>query len=298
MFSSNHYPGLTPRAVSFRPFGAQRMGISPVLSSLLSVFILLTAQWLIAAPQVDSVFPSTRVLLGQSMDWRITVSHAYWETYQLQLRPCAGAEMQVVQEKIVERKHGLQTTFVVRIVPVSLNVPAAPLALVTDAHGRQTLVAGKQIQVQTISGRSLELKDPAAPQFPAPAQPRRLKLLLAAAALVMAGLLGWVLYLRRSPRQTLRRKLTQMLRAIRASGAPEHAPLLQMLRSPVLWGFDAAPLSVAELQERAQSSPHLKTIAAAMVRLEEDRYAGATRKPTRAAAEASLAAALTMVKSR
>jgi hypothetical protein len=264
-------------------------------SRVLSLLMLLTAQWLVAAPKVESVFPTTRVLLGQSVDWRIAVRHAYWETYRLKLKSCAGAEMQLVQENISELKGELQTTFVVRIVPVSLNMPYAPLALLTDAYGHQTLLAGRQIQVRAISGGSSEIKDPEVPQFPSKTQSRRLTLLFAATGLVLAGMMGWALYLRKSPRQTLRRKLTQTLRAIRASGVPESAPLLHLLRSSLLWGFDAMPLSVAELQERAQANPNLKTIATAMVRLEEDRYAGAARKPGRAAAEASLAAALAMV---
>jgi len=265
------------------------------IKKTLPLLCLLIAHTLGASPQVQSVFPSTSYLLGQTKDWTIVVHHPFWEIYRLQLNPLAGVEMQLVGDSTAESGGELQTTFVVRMTPVLLTAPEAPTVLLIDAHGHPTVLQGQPLEVHAISGDSLEIKAPETPRFLEPEKRSKLMPAIIIAGVIATILLGWILFRRRTPRNKLRRSLRRMLSRIRTEGVEDPAGLLDLLRSPMLWGFDAAPLTAVELREKELADPNLKTLVAGIARLEEDRYSADQRKPSRTAAEASLAAALAVV---
>lgn len=252
-----------------------------------------------AAPIVESRFPAETALLGKPLYWRINVHHPYWETFSLQLNSCPGVEMKVQQEKTMKAGAELQTAFVVRVLPRSLAIPEIPTAHLVDTDGVRTAVIGKPILIRVISGNSLQLKDPATPQFAQPKWKRKSLLLIGATVLLLSAVsLGLYVSWRWTPHRRLLRELTQTLHDTTKGDRLQPSHLLTLFRSTVLWGFEASPLSAWELEERAPAGSRLRIIAGAIRKLEEFRYSGGTRRLERKSVAESLSAAILLVKAK
>jgi hypothetical protein len=249
--------------------------------------IPLSACLVFGSPQISQILSPRHVHLGQPVFWSIQVRHPYWERYKIEIQPCKGTEISVVEENTYEEGQTLRTDFTLQIIPVALVTPDTPSVLIVDAKGQSTALSGSPLQVISISGNSMALKDPQVPSFEAVLSNRRWILI----CVVLAGLLLLWLLVRQilhpgSGSAAIAQELRAALRSLRKTGEAAPGSWMAALRSPPIWGFDAAALSITELSEKAGSIPDLMRLATALNQIENSRYSGAKRIEPSAAKEA------------
>ncbi|HET6267155.1 MAG TPA: hypothetical protein VFG11_05500 [Acidobacteriota bacterium] len=249
--------------------------------------ITLSAYLLSGSQQISQIVSPQHVHLGQPVFWSIQIRHPYWERYKIQIQPCKGTEISVIEETTLEEGQNLRTDFRLQIIPVALSTPDTPSVLIVDAKGQSTALSGSPLQVVSISGNSMTLKEPQMPFFEAVVSNRRWILICVA----LAGMLLLWLIIRKilSPgtgASAIAQELRAALKSLSKTGEAAPGSWLAALRSTPVWGFDAAALSINELSEKAASIPDLTRLATAMNQIENSRYSGAKRIEPAAAKEA------------
>ena len=236
------------------------------------LILLLTAN-AFAEPEISQFFPSQKTLLGRPLLWIIEIRHPLWESYSLTIKPLAGAEIKIVDHQVSQKNGRVHSRYRVQIVPESLVIPDTPSILISDEKGQNIVLAGKAISVESISGSSLDILEPAPPSFqtqrPDTDRARILLLLLLAAVLIFS--LIRMFYLK-SPRRRLLRNLRKVHHEVRENRYPSQ--IGELLRSELLWGFAAGACTPLELKEMSGTSSSLRKIADALHSVECYRYSG------------------------
>ncbi|HSE39938.1 MAG TPA: hypothetical protein VLH08_04170 [Acidobacteriota bacterium] len=192
----------------------------------------------------------------------------------------------------------MRSVYRIRIIPNSLIVEGTPSVLIADGRGRNSVLNGKPLRIQTISGDSTQIQDPASPVFRKPQKPIPLWI----PSTMIAVLLGLWFYLRfrRKREGTPRAQLLRQLRRLRQElqNGEVRNPLLlsRLLRSDLIWGFPADSFTPAELKEK--SSGILETISAALESLDLARYAPESEKVEAKNIEDAVVAAIQIVNIR
>ena len=241
---------------------------------LILIVLLICPSFAISAPQIKQFFPARSVLLGQPLFWMIELRYPLWESYRLQVQPCKGAEINVDEDKLDETDGEVRAVYRLRIVPQSLVVADTPSVLITDQKGQSTVITGKVVRVQSISGKSFEVKDPiTANIFSFQKAPNTIRDIgIFAAVSMLTILLVWKFYYYETPRQGLRRKLKAMKESFRTDHQLDAAALCSVLRSELIWGHSVQSMSVDELKELAGDQNELGQIARSIESLEWIRY--------------------------
>lgn len=270
----------------------------PASRSILILALLLLPSIAISAPQVKQFFPSRSVLLGQPLFWTIELRYPLWEFYRLQIQPCKGADITIAEDKVEEINGHIRAVYRLRVVPENLSITETPSVIITDPKGQSTVVSGKAIEVQSLTGKSLEIKDPTAVNLLPLKKPGVIRdLLLFLAVSVLTILLLWKFYYVETPRQVFLRRF----KMIQDQFQTEHqvdVPLLRaMLRSDLLWGRSVQAMSGIELKQSAKENADLSQIAQTIESLEYSRYSNESVRWDWRSIKKSIEIAMTLVRS-
>src|SRR5574341_608582 len=213
-----------------------------------------------AEPHIKQFFPSRSILLGHPAYWTIQIQSPVWESQSLQLNPCKGAEVQIAEQRSTVEKDVIRQTYRIQIVPIDLTVVETPSVVITDEKGQSLVLNGKPLIVTSISGPSLQIKDPG----PLPAVKDNLdrnrilfSILLVLFSLLLASL--FKRYRAARPRQIFLRDLRKAASEIQNNRRP--VQIWRLLRSELLWGFPADTWTPSQLKEKARWDLHLSDVA-------------------------------------
>ena len=228
-----------------------------------------------AAPKIKQFFPDRAVLLGEPLIWSVRLQYPVFETYRLSVPPCAGLELKIQDPSVSEMNGEITSFYKIRITAVSLTVPNVPSILITDQRGQGTVISGKPVTVESISGDSTQIRTARfSPRLPP--QPKRTWLLYS--LLLLLPLLAWATARRireKSPKRVLLRNLQRARSDIQKGKLP--SPVWRLLRSELLWGFPAETCTPSQLKTLAGDHPQFSVIAESLVLLEAWRYSGSGR---------------------
>jgi hypothetical protein len=266
-----------------------------ILFVLLCVFVVMDSA-ATAEPTIRQIFPKQSVFLGEFVDWTIEVRHPLWESYELRLMSPRGAEMKIVENNQQSIGNEMRSVYRIRIFPMSLAVEGTPSVLLADGRGRNSVLNGKPLIVHTISGDSVQIKEPVQPLF------RKVKTTtrFVVASVLIFLLLGLLVYLRiqrkrsATPRAQLLRQLRRLKQELQHGEVRNPLLLSRLLRSDLIWGFHAESFTAAELKEKA--SGKLQNIAPALESLDLARYSPEGEKVENKNIEEALLAAIEIVK--
>ena len=248
------------------------------------------------APEIHQSLSPGPVLLGHPIPWTIEITHKLWKSYTLAVQPCSGLEIQVLDNTIAREQGQIHSVFHLVITPQELNLPEAPTLILTDEAGHKTTVTGKALSVRSISGTSLEIKDPITPQFSS-ADHFGIAIVIAVVLVISALAIAFIkLYRARSPRALFLRDLKRAQSETRRQRSISAEGIIPLLRSPFVWGIDANSQTTVELLQFAQSDQRLVSVAQGLMVLEQSKYSGSKVLSDRNLAHRSLAAALDMAK--
>jgi len=241
----------------------------------LNLFVALLLSFNIGSePVIRQAFPTKHALLGEPLTWTIEVHHPLWEQYNVQTNPCRGLEIRLKSSKTTGEKDQARTIFRFKIIPTQIGVSEAPSLLISNQRGQNTVLSGKVINVGSISGNSLEIKQPMVPQFPQPLINRKyLAWVLVTFAFLLTGTLIWFGRYWKQPRQMTLRQLRKAIVDIRSQSF-DPIEINQLLRSPILWGNGADTKTAAELKESAGGDASLNMICDTLLALDQWRYSG------------------------
>jgi len=271
---------------------------------LFFVFFVLVVVNSYAQPQIAQSFSSQTAMIGQPLYWTIEVIHPLWNSYQVTIVPCTGAEITLASRNLARKGDQVATTFRIKIVPQALAMPDVPAVSVVDQSGHVTAISGKAIAVRTISGTSLEIQQPIAPPF----RSAHFIWIWIFASLVVAAIIAffyWRRYkLAHNPRTLFLRDLNRARQEFRRERSPNATGLNRVLRSMFVWQANVESRTPLELLEFAANDQRLLSIAQGLIVLERYRYAEAiaapgsearTKEEDRRIAERALAAAVELV---
>jgi hypothetical protein len=257
--------------------------------SVFVVFLVVTLpqKTLHAAVEIRQFFPQQPVLLGQSVFWSVKLHYPMNESYSLQLQAPVGIQMETAMRNVYEESGGMSVLYFIRLVPLELHVAEAPSVVVVDQKGQSAVLTGKPLHIASISGSSLEIREPGKPVFHSVTSTRTQSWTLILSLLLLV-LLIVMQYRARTPRAKLMRSLQKSLKEIRRGRLP--FSLWSMLRSPLLWGFPAESRTGLELKEAAGANARLASVAELLASMERARYAGRTVQPEKGSEQCVLAA--------
>lgn len=265
----------------------------PLLLALLAS-LFLTVPALEAAAKVHQFFPNQPVLIGQSLFWSIKLHYPLSESYSVQLHPPAGTRMEVANRNVYEERSEISAMYSIRIVAQDLHISDVPAITIVDQKGQSIVLTGKPITVATISGSSVDIRDPGRPVFESAVLPKSQRW-----SIVPFGLLVLLLiffhYRSRTPRARLLQDLQKSLKEIRRGRLP--FSLWSVLRSELLWGFSAESRTGTELKQAAGNNHRLVAVAEMLELMERARYSGKTVQ-VEPESERSLIAAIEWLKNR
>jgi hypothetical protein len=264
-----------------------------IISCLLNFFVLAFSAS--AEPTIRQIFPKQTIFLGEFVDWTIEVRHPLWESYELKLMSPRGAEMKIVDTNQQSIGNEMRSIYRIRIIPNSLAVEGTPSIMITDGRGRNSVLNGKPLRIQTISGDSMQIQEAGSPVFRKPQKPIPLWIPSTLIALLL-GLLFYVRIRRRqasTPRAQLLRQLRRLKQELQNGEVRNPLLLSRLLRSDLIWGFPAETFTPAELKEK--SSGILETISAALESLDLARYAPEAEKVQAKTIEDAVVAAIQIV---
>ena len=223
--------------------------------------------------QIKQFFPSRSVLLGQPLVWMVEIRHAMWESYELKLGSCADLKMSVANRTMTDVAGEIRMVYQVAVIPVVLKPSCTPSMTISDERGQTTVLNGKPLQVRKISGDSLQIKNPVLPTIESESSFYRLFLFILLAVLViLCGVLAAKRFYNNLPSQRLLRDLQKAGLEVRKGRLP--IQVWRLLRSEMIWGFQAEACTPAQLQQRASGNSSLVRIAVTLQSLESWRYSG------------------------
>lgn len=253
--------------------GCKRRAQRPALQAALVLALLIFPSFANAAPQIKQFFPSTDLVLGQPLFWIIELRYPLWESYRLQIQPCKGAEITLAEEKLEEANAQIRALYRLRIVPENLVIADTPSVLITDSKGQSTVLQGKAIRIQSISGNSVEVKDPLAVVFgDKPVKNILPDVMLFLAVSTLTGMLIWKFYFAGTPRRILQQRFKKIETIFRRDHQLDVPEFCTLLRSDLLWGQSVHAKTGLELADIAKEDEKLGLIASAIQALEWVRY--------------------------
>lgn len=250
--------------------------MKPRVFILAAAIAFMTCGALIAEPQVRQFESPQHVLLGQPVYWIIEVRHPIFESYDLQLQSPAGAQMEVESRTDRRQQDVMITVYRVRLTAQNLSMGGPPAAVLTGAAGLLIPVRAKSVQVTSISGDSMDVRDPELPRFRTPPSYQWTIAGGVAIAVLLAVLAfrWWMKKRAGSARQTLIRNLKEASLLTHGSKPPDPAWICMLLRSELLWGEPVSAATVAELIERGKQTAQHSVLSEALESLEQARYSG------------------------
>jgi hypothetical protein len=236
---------------------------------VLTVFPLLVS----AEPQIRHFYPEQPVLLGQPIFWLVEIRHPLWESYDLRFGACPDLKVSVADKIVSEVAGEMRTLYRVCILPTALKPGCTPALTISDQKGQTSVLNGKPLSVQTISGASEQIKEPGLPTIRMGSVNRRygLYVLMIAIVLLSAVAIGKRIY-----NNTPAQRFLRDLRKARTEVTKDRLPIQiwRLLRSHMVWGFTAEALTPMQLAEKGTSDPRLAIIANTLQSLEAWRYSG------------------------
>lgn len=254
-----------------------------------------------AQPQITQSFSAQSAMIGQPLYWTVSITHPLWNSYQITIAPCAGAEVTLASRTLAHKNDQIVTTFRIQIVPQALAMPDVPAVTLIDQSGHNTAISGKAMNVRTISGASLDIRQPLTPPFRSASW---IWIWIAATVLVLsaAAFAYWRRYkVTHNPRTLFVRDLSRAQQEFRRERSPNATGLIRILRSIFVWESNVESRTPLELLEFAANDQRLLAIAQGLMVLERYRYAVAvaspeseerTKEEDRRIAERALAAAV------
>jgi hypothetical protein len=240
--------------------------------SLLLLFLLIPCS-LFSEPQIKQFFPSRSVLLGQPLFWMIELRHPMWESYQLKLSACPSLTMAIADRTVAEVAGEIKTVYKISVIPTVLKQSCTPSVTISDEKGQTTVLSGKLLQVLKISGNSLVIKNPV---LPPPRKESSLYSFFLYSLLVLLGLVCALFAAKRFynnlPAQRFLREVRKAVSEVSKGRLP--IQVWRLLRSKMIWGFEAEAFTPAQLQQKATSNSRLARIAVTLQSLESWRYSG------------------------
>jgi hypothetical protein len=262
------------------------------------LLLLLLCPLLVSAEaQIKHFFPAQSVLLGQPQFWIVEVRHPMWESYELKFSSCPDLKMSVANRAISDVAGEIRTIYKIAVTPVVLKQSCTPAITISDEKGQTTVVNGEPLRVRKISGDSLLIKTPALPMVHQKSSLYYFFLFaLLGGLIVLCAILAVKRFYSNLPSQ-------RFLRAVRKAGSEVTKGRLpiqvwRLLRSEMIWGFEAEAFTPAQLQQKATSNESLLRIALTLQSLESWRYAGSGATWDQSLVHQALANAQTLVEAR
>lgn len=248
-------------------------------------------------PQIKHFFPARPVLLGQPLFWTVEIRHPLWESYQLKLGTCPDLKMAIADEKMTDVAGEIRTVYRVAVTPVVLKSSCTPSLTISDEKGQTTVLNGKGLRVQTISGESLAIKNPVLPPV---RQKSRGYYVFLFTLLSILGLFCAVLAAKRAYNNLPSRKFLRDVRKASAEVKKNRLPIQvwRLLRSEMVWGFQAEVYTPAQLQQRGSHDSRLTEIASTLQSLEGWRYSASPDPWDRNQVQRALAGVESLVEAR
>jgi hypothetical protein len=223
--------------------------------------------------QIKQFFPSQSVLLGQPQFWIVEVRHPMWESYELTFGPCPDLKMSVANRAMSDVAGEIRTVYKIAVTPLVLKQSCTPTMTISDEKGQTTVLNGKPLQVRTISGDSLVIRNPALPMLRQKSSLYYFFLFsLLGILLVLCAIFAAKRFYNNLPSQRFLRDVRKAGLEIRKGRLP--IQVWRLLRSDMIWGFEAEAYTPAQLQQRATNNQHLVRIAVTLQSLESWRYSG------------------------
>jgi hypothetical protein len=243
-----------------------------------SIFILvciLIPGLLLSEPQIKQFYPERSLLLGQPLYWLVEIRHPIWEAYDLKFGPCPDLKMSVAEKKVTEVAGEIRVFYKLSLVPTVLKTSCTPSLIISGEKGETTVLSGKPLTVQTITGDSEEIRMPVLPVVEAKTSFYYTSLFTALAVL---GLVCLILAMKRVyanlPSQKYLRDVRRAEIEVRSGKLP--IQVWRLLRSEMVWGFEAEAFTPAQLSEKGGGNVRLIGIATALQSLEAWRYSGSS----------------------
>lgn len=265
---------------------------------VVTMLILIGCSSASAEVTIGHFFPDRELLLGQSLIWTVRLTHPAEESYQLKITPCPGADIQVEERRIDYLYEGkVQVLYSLRVTPLSLEIPEVPSIVIFDERGQSKVWNGNPLRVLSISGNSMEIRQPRA-LLPLPERKGTgLGLLFPVPVLLIAGA---YLVLRRRweklPRQLYAKDLRKALAEIQKDRLPVQT--WRLLRSHWIWGSNVESFTSAQLKDTARGDVRLTAISDTLAALESWKYGGEFDSWNRGSVEDSIHLALDILKDR
>jgi hypothetical protein len=237
------------------------------------LLLLLCAGPVSSEAQIKQFFPTQSVLLGQPQFWIVEVRHPMWESYELKFGACPDLKMSVADRAMSDVAGEIRTVYKIAVTPLVLKQSCTPAVTLSDEKGQTTVLNGKPLRVRRISGDSLVIKNPALPLLRTKSALYYFFLFsLLGILVVLCAIFGAKRFYGNLPSQ-------RFLRAVRKAGfevGKGRLPIQvwRLLRSEMIWGFEAEAYTPAQLQQRATNNQHLQRIAVTLQSLESWRYSG------------------------
>ena len=260
-------------------------------------FLVLVPSTLQAEPVIQHFYPDQPVLLGQPFFWNVQIRHAMWESYDLKFGPCPDLNVSISDKILSEVAGEIRILYRISIVPTALKPSCAPTLTLSDQKGQTIVLNGKPLIVRTISGVSEELKEPKLPTIKSESSVRHVLLY---GLLVVTVVLSLLTVAKRIYNNRPAQRFLRDLRKASTEVGKDRLPIQiwRLLRSPMLWGFQAEAYTPAQLSERASSDRRLELIAGTLQTLEAWRYSGTNARWDRGQVLRSLQEAEDLILSR
>ncbi len=247
------------------------MRCSMRISALLLFFVLPSI--VSSEPQIHQFFPDRPLLLGQPLFWTVEIRYPMWESYDLKLAPCSDLKMSIAEKTLRDVAGEIRVVYRIVVVPIALKTSCTPSLMISDEKGQTTVLNGKRLLVHRISGDSEDIKNPTLPAIVQQSSTYYYVLFT-----LLAILIGFCMVLA-SKRIYGNMPSQRFLRAVRKAAQEVQKDKLpiqvwRLLRSNIVWGFEAETFTPAQLQQKALQNPQLQEIAITLQSLEAWRYSG------------------------
>ena len=246
--------------------------LSVVLSLYLLLFLLIPGA-VSSEPQIKQFFPTRSVLLGQPLFWMVEIRHPMWESYDLKLGSCADLKMSVANRTMTDVAGEIRIVYQIAVIPVVLKPSCTPSMTISDEKAQTSVLSGKPLQVRNISGDSLQLKTPLLPALhPKSFLYRFFLFTLLAIFVILCGVLAAKRFYNNLPSRRFLRAVQKAVFEVRKGRLP--IQVWRLLRSEMIWGFEAEAYTPAQLQQKAVNNTRLARIALTLQSLQAWRYSG------------------------
>ncbi|MGH9857845.1 MAG: hypothetical protein ACRD4B_08380 [Acidobacteriota bacterium] len=242
-----------------------------VLTWLLLLFLFPSS--VLSEAQIKQFFPARSVLLGQPQFWIVEIRHPMWESYELKFGSCPDLKMSIANRAMSDVAGEIRTVYKIAVTPLVFKQSCTPTMTISDEKGQTTVLNGKPLRVRKISGDSLLIKNPALPVLRQRSSLYYFFLFsLLGILVVLCAIFAAKRFYNNLPSQRFLRDVRRAGFEVRKGRLP--IQVWRLLRSEMIWEFDAEAYTPAQLHQRATNNQHLLRIAVTLQSLESWRYSG------------------------